>query len=166
MRGFPSIVIYQRWYSPMTKEEEEAEKTRVAELTPFQKEMELRELDKKLALLNMKRGINTGEWYTLRGKFKALARDYGLPFMAWYWTIWVTTGLLTYTAIELGGVDAMAILANVDNWTGWNISSHVDPTVGTIGLTLAVNELIEPIRLPIVILTTKPIVNFINPPKY
>ena len=150
----------------MTKEEEDDEKERVAGLTPFEKEMELRDLDRQLALLNMKRGINTGELYTLRGKLKALSRDYGVPFMIWYWTVWGTTGLLTYGAIELGGVDAIAILANVDYYTGWTLSSWVDPTVGTIGLTLAVNELIEPLRLPIVIMTTKPVVHYLNPPKY
>ena len=70
----------------MTTEEEEAEKERVSKLTAFQKEMELRDLDRQIAKLSMLRGINTGELYTMRGKYKALARDYGFPFMGWYCT--------------------------------------------------------------------------------
>jgi len=49
----------------------------------YQKEIELRDLDKELSRLNTLRGINSGELYTFRGKFKALARDYGVGFMAW-----------------------------------------------------------------------------------
>jgi hypothetical protein len=55
-----------RHYSPMTKEEEEAEKQRVSKLSDYQKEMELRDLDRQIAKLNMLRGINNGELYTMR----------------------------------------------------------------------------------------------------
>lgn len=55
-----------RYYSPMTKDEEEAEKQRVSKLSDYQKEMELRDLDRQIAKLNMLRGINNGELYTMR----------------------------------------------------------------------------------------------------
>eukprot|EP00566_Odontella_aurita_P028258 CAMPEP_0113559776 /NCGR_PEP_ID=MMETSP0015_2-20120614/19077_1 /TAXON_ID=2838 /ORGANISM="Odontella" /LENGTH=193 /DNA_ID=CAMNT_0000461435 /DNA_START=103 /DNA_END=680 /DNA_ORIENTATION=- /assembly_acc=CAM_ASM_000160 len=134
----------RRHYSAISKEEEEAEKQRVSGLSQYQKEMELRDFDAQIAKLNTLRGINTGELYTLRGKFKALARDYGVGFMVWYWCIWTSTCALTYAAIEIGGVDAIELLARADKWTGWDISTKVDPTLGTIGLTVAVNELLEP----------------------
>jgi hypothetical protein len=144
----------------MTQEEEQLEKARVDVLTDYQKEMELRQLDRSISRLNKLRGINNGELYTLRGKFKALARDYGVGFMVWYWCVWCTTACLTYGAIELGNVDAIALIGKLDNFTGYEISSKVDPTLGTIGLTIAINECLEPLRLPIVVLTTKPVVNF------
>lgn len=144
----------------MTQEEEQLEKARADALTDYQKEMELRQLDRSISRLNTLRGINTGELYTLRGKFKALARDYGVGFMVWYWCVWTTTACLTYGAIELGNVDAIALIGKIDNFTGYEISSKVDPTLGTIGLTIAINECLEPLRLPIVVLTTKPVVNF------
>ena len=155
-----------RFYSAIPKEEEEKEKERVAVLSQKQKSIELEKLDKEIARLNTLRGINTGELYTLRGKFKALARDYGVGFMVWYWTVWSSTAFLTYGAIELGNVDVMALFAKADVWTGYDISSKVDPTLGTIGLTLAVNEFLEPLRLPFVVLTTKPVVEFFSPKKY
>ena len=147
---------------PLTKEEEEKEKERVAGLSAFQKEMELRDLDDQISRLNTLRGINTGELYTLRGKFKALARDYGIGFMVWYWAIWSSTAVLTYGAITVGDVDVIALLAKLDTYTGLDISSKVDPALGTIALTVAVNELLEPLRLPIVVVTTKPVVNFFS----
>jgi len=147
-------------FEPLSKKEEEQEKERVARLTNFQKEMELRDLDQQISRLNTLRGINTGELYTFRGKFKALARDYGIGFMVWYWTIWSTTAALTYATIKVGGVDAIVLLAKLDGYTGYDISSKVDPALGTVALSLAVNELLEPLRLPIVVLTTKPIVNY------
>jgi hypothetical protein len=154
------------FFSALSKDEEEKEKARVATLTKYQKEMELRALDQELSRLNTLRGINTGELYTFRGKFKALARDYGIGFVVWYWTVWASTGLATYAAIEIGNVDVMSLIAKLDVWTGYNISKNVDPTVGAIGLTLFVNEILEPIRLPLVVLTTKPVVEYFSPKNY
>lgn len=146
---------------PMDTVQEELEKDRVARLSAHQKNLELKALDEQLALLHMKRGINTGELYTMRGKFKALTRDYGLAFMAWYWTVWTTTAGLVWLGIEVGGFDAIELLGQVDVYTGWTLSQHVDHTVGTIGLVLTVNEFLEPLRLPLVVMTTKPVVHFL-----
>ena len=176
MKGFPSNVsslspiwainVPSRFYSALSKDEEEKEKTRVASLSKYQKEMELRELDKELARVNTLRGINTGELYTFRGRFKALARDYGFGFMAWYWTVWMSTAALTYGAIEMGAIDAMAIIAKAESYTGYEISSKIDPQLGAIGVTLVFNEMLEPLRLPIVVITTKPIVEKLYPKNY
>jgi hypothetical protein len=157
----PANIMFdgRRQYSVLSKEEEEKEKARVASLTDYEKEVELRALDSKISHLNTLRGINTGELYTLRGKFKFLAKEYGMGFMVWYWTVWCSTAVLTYGAIEVLDVDAIALLSRVDNFTGLDIANKVDPTLGTIGLTVAVNELIEPLRLPIVVFTTKPVVD-------
>lgn len=159
--GSPANIMFnaRRQYSVLSKEEEEKEKARVASLSDYEKEVELRELDAKISKLNTLRGINTGELYTLRGKFKFLAKEYGMGFMVWYWTVWCSTAVLTYGAIEVLDVDAIALLSRVDNFTGFDIANKVDPTLGTIGLTVAVNELIEPLRLPIVVFTTKPVVD-------
>ena len=50
-----------RWYTPMTKAEEEKEKARVSHLTPEEKDEELRKLNREIAKLEMLRGINNGE---------------------------------------------------------------------------------------------------------
>ena len=150
-------------FSALPPDEEQAEKERVGSLSQYQKEMELRQLDSELARLQTLRGINTGELYTLRGKFKMLSRDYGMGFLAWYWTVWFTTAGISYAAIELGGVDPLMVAAKVESFLGWDpdaIAGKLDPTLGQIGLVIAVNECLEPLRLPIVVMTTKPVVNF------
>jgi len=150
-------------FSALPPDEEQAEKERVASLSQYQKEMELRQLDSELARLQTLRGINTGELYTLRGKFKMLSRDYGMGFLAWYWTVWFATAGISYTAIEVGGVDPLMVAAKVESFLGWErdaIAGKLDPTLGQIGLVVAVNECLEPLRLPLVVMTTKPVVNF------
>ena len=150
-------------FSALPPDEEQAEKERVASLTPYQKEMELRQLDSELARLQTLRGINTGELYTLRGKFKMLSRDYGMGFLAWYWSVWFATAGISYVAIEVGGVDPLMVAAKVESFLGWErdaIAGKLDPTLGQIGLVVAVNECLEPLRLPFVVMTTKPVVNF------
>jgi len=152
-------------FSSLPPDEEREEKKRVGSLTPYQKEMELRKLDSELARLQTLRGINTGELYTFRGKFKMLSRDYGIGFMAWYWTVWFATAGLSYAAIELGGVDPLMVAGKIENFMGWeamSISGKLDPTLGQIGLVVAVNECLEPLRLPFVVVTTKPVVNFFS----
>lgn len=150
----------------MTEEEEKAEKERVSNLSDFQKDQELRKLNREIAKLEMLKGINNGELYTWSGKYKALARDYGMPLVAWYWAVWGSTALLCYGAITLFDIDTMALLAQVDARTGWDLTSKVDPEVGKIGMAIILNEMVEPVRLPLVIVTVKPVMDQIFPPKY
>ena len=130
--------------------------------TSYQKEIELRQLDSEIAKLQTLRGINTGELYTMRGKFKALTRDYGIGFMVYYWGVWLGTAGLSYTAMKVGGVDPLVVAAKAEMWLGLengSITGRLDPTLGEIGLVLLLNELLEPIRLPFVVMTTKPVVD-------
>ena len=78
----------------------------------------------------------------------------------------MSTAFLTYGAIEMGAVDAMEIIAKADGYTGFDLSSKVDPKLGAIGITLVFNEMLEPIRLPIVVMTTKPIVETFYPKRF
>lgn len=155
-----------RHYTPMTQAEQEKEKARVLHLSPEEKEKELRQLNREISRLEMLRGINTGELYTWSGKYKNLMRDYAMPLFVYYWTTWTTMGVLVYLSIDVGGLDAMEIIARFDNYTGWSLSDKVDPQLGQIGLTLVLNEMLEPIRLPFVVATLKPAMDTISPPKY
>jgi hypothetical protein len=155
-----------RYYTPMNKEEEEQEKARVSHLSKEEKDVELRKLNREIARLETLRGINTGELYTWSGRYKSLMRDYGFPLFVYYWVVWSLMGVSVYLAIDIGGLDAMDLLARVDDNFGWNLSDKVDPQLGKIGLVLMINELLEPVRLPLVITTLKPAMDTISPPKY
>jgi hypothetical protein len=156
------LVSQTRNLCALAPEEEKKENERVASLSKYQKEMELREMDAKIKTLNMLRGINTGELYTWRGKSKALARDYGIGFMMWYYTNWVVMAGACYFGIEYGGVDAMALIAKTDAYTGFDLANKVDPKLGTMAVAVALNECLEPLRLIFVVSTTKPVVNMVK----
>lgn len=76
-----------------------------------------------------------------------------------------------YLAIDLG-MDAMVLISKADYYlsqitgTEWAIAEKVDPQLGKIGVALVMNEMLEPIRLPFVVVTLKPTIEYINPPKY
>ena len=153
-------------YTPLTPSEEETEKKRVADLSAFQKDQELRSYNRKLAKLEILKGINTGERYTWTGRYKQLARDYGMPLVAYYWVAWTGSAIVCYSAITIFQIDTVALLSQVDASMGWDLVSKVDPEMGKIGMAILVNELLEPIRLPAVIVTVKPVMDRLFPPKY
>jgi len=85
--------------------------------------------------------------------------------MVWYGAVWLTTGAGIFALATIGGMDAMAVLAKVDSYTGLNMVSKVDPTLGKIGIVIILNEMLEPVRLPFVVLTVKPVMDQLFPPK-
>lgn len=58
-------------------------------------------LDEEIKVLTRRRAVLSGELYTLRGRFKAMGRDYGLPFMVWWTAVWLATGVGIYSAISV-----------------------------------------------------------------
>eukprot|EP00980_Cylindrotheca_fusiformis_P011008 scaffold2526_cov131-Cylindrotheca_fusiformis.AAC.24 len=159
-----SSCMFLRWYTPLTNEEEEKEKARVSHLSREERDFELRELNRQLARLERLRGINTGELYTWSGRYK--------DYFARYWCCWFSTGVMVYGAIDLGGLDAMMIIEKTDvaiaQFTGseWGLAEKIDPQLGHIGVAMVLNEMLEPIRLPLVVMTLRPTLEFFNPPKY
>lgn len=98
-------------------------------------------------------------------RYQQLVQRYGLPFLGWYWVVWSTSGAVVYGAIEILEVDAILYIEQWDAWTGWGMQSHVYPDWGTIGLAVAMNEILEPLRLPFVLVTVKPVIDTLRPPK-
>ena len=164
-RTWPNQHQQLRHYTPLSTEEEEAEKTRVAGLSDFKKEQELKQLNREIMKLTRLRGINTGELYTIRGKYKMLLSEYGMPMMGWYAVCWLSTGAIVYGLATVGGMDAMAVLHKLDYYTNLNMAARVDPELGKLGIVLILNEMLEPIRLPFVVLTVRPVFDKIFPPK-
>ena len=164
--GSSTLHIHRRWYTPMTKEEEEKEKARIAHLSPEEKEEELRHLNREIAKLETIRGINTGELYTWSGRYKTLVKNYAVPLFIYYWSLWATMGGMVYLGIDLGGFDALYLIERIDSNLGWSLSEKVDPQFGKMGVALILNECLEPVRLPFVVVTLKPVMEYVSPPKY
>jgi hypothetical protein len=101
----------------MTKDEQDAEKQRVATLSAFRKDQELCQWNRKIAKYEMLKGINTGELYTWTGRYKKLNRDYGLCLPAWYFCCWSFTGISLFGLVHWSGIDAMQWIEWVDAYT-------------------------------------------------
>jgi hypothetical protein len=97
--------------------------------------------------------------------YQSLVQTYGLPFIVWYWSLWSASCAGVYVAIDLCGIDAMELLTHVHERTGFDVASHIEPEWGNLGLAVAVNELLEPIRLPLVLFTVKPVMDTVRPLK-
>lgn len=164
--NLPLLSENYRWYSPLSNEEEEEEKRRVALLSEFQKDQELRKLNREIARLSRLKAINTGEAFTYTGQFKELSREYAIPLTVYYWVVWTSTAGLCYGGITVFGIDVLSIISQIDSYLDWSLASKIDPSWGKLGITLVANELLEPIRLPFVVLTVKPVMERFFPSRY
>jgi len=99
---------------------------------------------------------------SFKEKAKTLATEYGVAFTVWWTFVWAVTGFVTYGAIEMSDVDSLTLIAKLESYVGYDLSSKIDPKYGNIGLAVVVNEVFEPLRFPIVIATTKPVVDRIR----
>jgi hypothetical protein len=64
-------------------------------------------------------------------------------------------GLLIYVSADQCGLDLRRIVRKVDDVTGTKIAAsleRLDPRIGNVGVAIAVNELLEPVRLPLAVL--------------
>lgn len=62
---------------------------------------------------------------------------------------------MIYLSADQGGFDLRQIVRKVDAVTGTKIAAsleQLDPRIGNVGVAIAVNELLEPVRLPLAIL--------------
>jgi len=106
----------------------------------------------------------TRRWERIRGPVKqdenkkkkgmaALFKEHGAFFFG-YWTfLWISTGIGCYTIIETVGPEAALNglkYAGVDQLIDMD---SINPSYFNVGFAIAVNELIEPIRLPFTLAT-------------
>ena len=104
----------------------------------------------------------TFENLSFKDKAKILATEYGIAFTVWWTFVWAVTGFVTYGAIEMSDIDSLTLIAQLESYVEYDLSSKIDPKYGNIGLAVVVNEVFEPLRFPIVIATTKPVVDRIR----
>jgi Protein of unknown function (DUF1279) len=158
---------------PLTQAQQAKERDRLSRLSPHRRERERVYLERSIADLyqlqdRLKRNIsqleylrdmNTGAANSWSERYKATAREYGMPLLAWYGAVWTTTALFCYGTISIFQIDTLRVLRSVDAQTGWSLSRKINPTMGKIGMAFIANELLEPIRLPTVLVTIKPVVD-------
>lgn len=86
-------------------------------------------------------------------KLKKMWKDYGMVFVGYYGTTWVLGYIPCYLALEYGGVNGVEFL----EWLG--VGEHIDisnwsPQFINMILAYEMNELLDFVRIPVVIATT------------
>ena len=82
-------------------EEDRREREAALAIPKEERDAQVAELDEQIKALTRRRAVLTGELYTLRGKFKSMGRDYGLPFMVWWTAVWLCTGVGVFAGITV-----------------------------------------------------------------
>lgn len=87
-------------------------------------------------------------------------KEMGMPFICWWTGVWTATGIGIYLGMEYGGIDAQSILMDipyVNDAIGESLSA-VNPKTGNLMVAIGVNECLEPVRFPFVLVTAKPVI--------
>jgi len=91
-----------------------------------------------------------------KNSLSQLMATYGPFGFVFYTSAWAATGVATYLTLSavgpeaaIDGLKAVGIERFVD-------ISHLDPKVSTLAVSVLINELLEPIRLPVVLATLVP----------
>lgn len=88
-------------------------------------------------------------------KFLGTLQQYGLPFLAWWTTLYLASGVTVYVALDTGLVSGTSIIdfimrIGLDKLID---PARLDPTYGNIAIAVIVNECLEIIRFPITLAT-------------
>ncbi|OWZ20343.1 hypothetical protein PHMEG_0005257 [Phytophthora megakarya] len=88
-------------------------------------------------------------------KFLGTLQQYGLPFLAWWTSLYLASGVGIYVALDTGIVSGASIIdfimqIGLDKFID---PARLDPTYGNIAIAVIVNEFIEVIRFPITLAT-------------
>jgi len=100
------------------------------------------------------------------GKFRGLLEKYGKAFLAYYVAAWFFTGVSLFGALQLDVVNYFTIVksakraATITGLGGFvdiERLDTIDPVCGKLGLAVAVNEIIDPLRILFCIATINPL---------
>jgi hypothetical protein len=88
-------------------------------------------------------------------KFMGTLQQYGMPFLIWWTSLYLMSGVSIYVALDTGLVSGASIIdfimqMGLDKFID---PTRLDPTYGNIAIAVIVNECIEVIRFPITLAT-------------
>jgi hypothetical protein len=148
----------QRNFFSAESQEDKTERAAVESLEPEERKRRLEDVNAQLRTLQRQRDVLSGDAFSMRGSAKIIARDYGFPFVIYWWACWSVTGVGIFGAISMGGLDPFSLVAAFDGVAGTSLveflPTDLDPLFGNAALAVALNELLEPVRLPLVLLST------------
>lgn len=98
-----------------------------------------------------------------KGMIAQMVMQYGAPFAIWYATLWAGSWFGIYMLLEMEVISWQESLRPL--FEGMGLDSYtdkIDPSMGSIVIAFMANELLEPIRFPLVLATGKPVIEAIR----
>ena len=89
------------------------------------------------------------------GKFLGTLQQYGLPFVVWWTSLYLASGVSIYVALDTGLISGASVIdfimqVGLDKFID---PERLDPTYGNIAIAVIVNECLEVVRFPITLAT-------------
>ncbi|CAH0480971.1 unnamed protein product [Peronospora belbahrii] len=111
-------------------------------------------LDENMALKNEVKLLKA-EVAKKPSKFLGTLQQYGLPFLAWWTSLYLVSGVSIYVALDTGIISGTSIIdfimqMGLDKFVD---PARLDPTYGNIAIAVIVNECLEIVRFPITLAT-------------
>lgn len=98
----------------------------------------------------------------------AMFKKYGIPFSIYLTSAYLVTGVLSYIGVGIAGEEAARamVLSIARDTLGWESLAQkietLDPVYSRLTVAIAVNELLEIVRLPLVLVTFPFIIRRLN----
>ncbi|KAF4747752.1 hypothetical protein FOZ62_005452 [Perkinsus olseni] len=89
-------------------------------------------------------------------------QKYGLPFVFWYGLLYVGGGIAWFLIFEYDYVSYDYVHNKLSSLGLEKYIRDIDPTLGKLGIAIAVNEISEVIRLPFALATIAPLVKWVK----
>ena len=95
-----------------------------------------------------------GKKSSLMGMFK----QYGAPFIVYWWSMWMVNGLTLYGGLSVAGIDATPVITFVDERLSTSFGSTITPSQGNVAVAIVLNEMVEVVRFPFCVATIPKVV--------
>jgi len=137
---------------------------RIGRLEEQLKAQAVREGDLREALAEQERKLAEIEKVAKKkGGMMQLVTQYGAPFALWYGACWAGMWFSLYVLLEAGLVSWQETLQPLFESLGLDsYVERVDPSTGNVVIAFLVNELIEPVRFPLVLATGLPVIRAVK----
>ena len=113
----------------------------------------------RLDSLSSSSSSSSSQSLSWRQRSVQMTKKYGFPFAVYWWGAWFVTLPLCLGLIEVLDVDGLALVNQIDSAARYcgldaDLSSRVDEQHGRYATGFVLNEVLEVVRLPVVLATT------------
>lgn len=110
-----------------------------------------------------KKLVEIEELANKKGGIMQFIVQYGFPFVCWYVFVWASSWFVIFSMLQLEIVSFQTTVKPL--LASWGLGAYVeqiDPSMGNVVISFILNEVVEPIRFPLVLLSAKPVLKVVT----